>query len=162
MDESILQHHLDNAAKHINGGQIGLASLQPESWAKPLCCYENVFTKVKQSGGIPVFGWSFLLKHAVQGDYLVAQHHAVWGLPGNAPIDITPYVQEAHPLTINGSVLFLMDLHCYPIIINGQIAPTASKFYKITNSAEMEGYIQKLQSKEHAECESIYNKLRIA
>lgn len=48
MDKSILNIHLNKLAKKINGGEVGLVRLKPETWAKSLHCYENVLKKIEQ------------------------------------------------------------------------------------------------------------------
>lgn len=157
MDDKTFKKHLDQFATEINGGHIGLIQIMQENWAKPLRCYNNVRNKIIQSGGMEVFGWTFLSKRSKNGDYLIAQHHAVWGSPDRNIIDVTPYLDEHYPLAMNGNLLFLMDLDVQPIIINGVFAPTPSKFYPITKSDEMNEYISELKGKEIDECNKSYN-----
>jgi len=154
-----LRKHFDQFALSINKGRIGLVQVKHEEESSPLSCYENVKNKVRKSGGMAVFGWTFLLKHSRNGDYLIAQHHAVWGSPERILFDVTPYLDEHYPLMENGSVLFLMDFEASPRIINGIFAPTPSKFYPISKSDEMNAYILELVAMEDLECKKTYKQI---
>ena len=160
MDDETFIKHIDEFAYQINQGTVRLVRHIPESEAKSLSCYENVRRKVKKSGGMLACGWTFLSKRSVKGDYLIAQHHAVWGIQGSEPIDITPYLDGHTPLMISESILFLLDMASAPKIVNGSFAPTPSRFYPITKSSEMDAYIKELEVKEQAECHESYTQLK--
>ncbi len=161
MDDKTFKNHIDQFAFNINQGKVGLVHVKLENGATLLSCYENVKNKVSTLGGMSVFGWTFLSKRSDEGDYLIAQHHAIWGKPDRTLYDITPYKEGHYPLMVNDSILFLMDLESKPVIINGTFAPTPSKFYPITESTEIGVYMSELETKEISECNKIYKQLKI-
>lgn len=162
MDDETFKKHIDQFAYSINQGRVGLVNIESDTQSTPLACYENVKNKVIRSGGMPVYGWTFLSKRSDKGGYLIAQHHAIWGSPERVPLDITPYLDGHVPLTVNDSVLFLIDLESKPVVINGSFFPTPSKFYPLKKSPELELYLSELESKEISECSEIYRKAESA
>lgn len=61
--------------------------VEPEARARMLECYQNVATKVVESGGSQVYGWEI---SEAPGIHLEAQFHSVWRSPSGDLIDVTP------------------------------------------------------------------------
>lgn len=154
---------LETFAKTISSQSLGLVYYQPEEWAQQSRCFENAAQKTKCSGGRPQTGWMFhsrqVLQLPDQPGYLIAVHHAVWRSPNGDLIDITPFntEQKHQPLTVDGSVLFLMDDTATPITNNKIFAPRPSQFWALSENEEMAQYVSQLASKEKEECQKIYS-----
>ncbi len=129
---------------------LGLVFHVPEIWARPNLCYLNVMEKVNKSGGKEVYGWTFNFRKSNVGHYLFATHHCIWGSPDGNPIDITPFNEEPkhHPITQDGSVLFLIDDTAMPLIKGDVIAPLPLRFFAIEDNQEIKEYVAKLNSDE--------------
>lgn len=64
-----------------------LISVQPPSYAKIGHCYENVEKRIKQKGGLAVYGWEI---SSCEGIWLEAQFHCIWKSPKGKYTDVTP------------------------------------------------------------------------
>ena len=82
MPGSIGKNEIEAIATQISTGPLGLAHHKPETWAKPTCCFANVWKKVDLCGGTTRYGWTFhsRIKPGV-GGYIFVTHHAVWNSP---------------------------------------------------------------------------------
>jgi hypothetical protein len=160
MAEPSTQQILTRFAATISKQPPGLVTHAPEPWADPMHCVGNVMQKVSREGGRAVFGWVFLDRHSPEyGDYLIAQHHAVWCAAGSTvAVDIKPFHENPRhrPYCHGGSVLFLLDDAAQPRIIGQVVAPLASQFFPATNDPKLATYIETLSAKEHAQCQEVY------
>jgi hypothetical protein len=158
--QEVLQHF----AATISKQSLGLVVHAPEPWADPMHCIGNVTQKVSRDGGRAVFGWVFLDRHSPEyGDYLIAQHHAVWCASGSTNgVDITPFHENRkhRPYSPGGNVLFLLDDAAQPMAIGQLVVPLASRFFPATDNPKLAAYVKTLSSKEQAECQAIYEAAR--
>jgi hypothetical protein len=146
-------------AATISSQPLGLAYHQPEGWATPARCFENVFEKVRRSGGAPRFGWTFLYRISPVGGYLVATHHAVWHEPNGRLIDVTPFHEDAkhHPFSPGGSVLFLVDDAAQPLQVGGAIGPLPLRFFPLEDDESLLRYMDKLRADDDASLQATYD-----
>jgi hypothetical protein len=158
------QELLKRFAATISKQPLGLVAHAPEPWADPMHCVGNVTQKVSRDGGRAVFGWVFLDRHSPEyGDYLIAQHHAVWCASGSTiGVDITPFHENRkhRPYSPGGNVLFLLDDAAQPRATGQLVVPLASRFFPATDDRKLAAYIETLSSKEQAECQAIYEAAR--
>jgi hypothetical protein len=161
MQKPNAQELLRRFAATISKQPLGLVTHAPEPWADPMQCVGNVLQKVSRDGGRAAFGWAFLDRRSLEyGDYLIAQHHAVWCAAGSTvAVDITPFHENPRhrPYSPGGSVLFLLDDAAQPRIIGQVVAPLASRFFPATNDPKLAAYIETLRGKEQAECQEVYD-----
>ena len=151
----ITEDELDNAiesfAKTISSQQLGLAYHKPDSESLPTNCIENVRQFIAKNGGKVKYGWTFNHRVSTEyGDYLFATHHAVWLAPDGYLIDITPFhaEQKHHPITVEGSVMFLLDDKAQPIKMGKYLIPRPLKYYPIGESKELNEYMETLEMQE--------------
>ncbi len=146
-----LNKAIENFAKSISKHTPGLVYHMTASGAKATNCISNVLQFVEKYGGSVKYGWTF--NHRVSpeyGDYLFSTHHAVWHAPDGKLIDITPFHkdQKHHPITVNGSVLFLIDDYAEPIQVENYLIPRPLKYYPIRRNKETEQYMKRLKNNE--------------
>ena len=133
---------------------------KPEAWSRPVCCFQNVWEKVKRDEGDICFGWTFIHRTNPQyGDYVIATHHAVWHAPDNKLIDVTPFTESTkhHPVTLAGNILFLVDESALPFENETLTAPLPLKFFALSDNEELKNYINKLAEEEQRHCQEIYS-----
>ena len=143
---------IKNFASEISSGPLGEVYHQPEDGARPLCCFQNVLTKVKKDGGDICFGWIFshYSKPEHGGDYLVATHHAVWWLAGKL-LDVTPFPtnQNRHPLiTQKNYVLFLVDQSAQPVEVGNLVAMLPLKYFALSDNQKLREYVKEQEQQE--------------
>jgi hypothetical protein len=146
-------------AATISRQPLGLVLHHPEEWAQATHCFENVWEKVRRSGGRDRFGWTFNYRIAPStGGYLFATHHAVWHAPDGKLIDVTPYHQDPkhHPIAENGSTLFLVDDAARPVVVANLVGPLPLRYFALGDGEELTAYVAKLGQLEQEECRRIY------
>jgi hypothetical protein len=157
-----LKELLSRFSSTISKGSLGLVDYAPEPSARPMNSIQNVLLRLKRDGGTPLFGWVFLSRESVHGQYLIALHHAIWSPSGSsAPIDITPIHEDPkyQPYwPTPGKVLFLMDEAAQPKMIGSSISPLPSRFFPATEDADLAAYVDQLNEEEQSHfqklCES--------
>jgi hypothetical protein len=161
-------HDIQRIAQQISRNLFGFIHHEPEPWARPACCFENVLRKVEISGGQGVSGWTFHYRSNPEfGGYVFVTHHGVWGAPDRRLIDVTPFHDEQahHPFALNGEVLFLVDETAKPVELASDnaaaIAPLPSRFFALGNGLEIMRYVQKLNDHEQRKCEQIYANVKL-
>ena len=151
---------VERFAQKIGGGPLGLIFHRPESDARPTECFTNVTRKVARDGGCVVFGWMFHVRlvEALEKEYLVAVHHAVWNLPDGCAVDVTPFHEDPkhHPLASNGDVLFLVDVAAKPRVVQGAPASLPTRYFAVGDDANLAEHIRRLEAEEAQTCERIY------
>jgi hypothetical protein len=162
MTGPIKMEEINAIAKQISTGPLGLAYHQPESWAEVANCFANSWRKVELSGGRTIYGWTFhsRMKEGV-GDYIFVTHHAVWCRPDGRLVDVTPFHDDPkhHPLTQDGSVLFLVDFKAEPVVRGAVTAPLALRYFARTPSTEIEEYVRQMNEKEQQELAALIERL---
>lgn len=147
-------------ANSISQQPLGLALHAPEKWAQPLCCFENVFEKIRRDGGAVRFGWTFHYRIALGvGEYLFVTHHAVWHALNGRLVDVTPFHEDEkhHPFTPQeGYVLFLVDDAAQIVVTESRIAPLPLRFFPLSNDERLLFYVQELNRQEQQKCLAIY------
>ena len=136
---------LKNFAKTISSQQLRLIYYRPDKDSMPTDCIENVKRFVESNGGSVKYGWTFNHRVSPQyGDYLFATHHAVWLDTNGILIDITPFhAEEKHqPMTIEGSIMFLLDDNAQPIKRGRYLIPRPLKYYPILKNKELKEYLE--------------------
>jgi hypothetical protein len=149
--EEELNFAIEEFATKIRNQQLGLVYYKPDSDSLPTMCIENVKHYVKKNGGTEKYGWTFHHRYSSEfGDYLFATHHSVWYAPNGNLIDITPFHSDPkhHPMTIEGSVLFLLDDSALPIKRGKYLIPRPLKYHAIEKSKELLEYMETLRAKE--------------
>jgi hypothetical protein len=113
---------------------------------------KNVVRKLQQDGGRALFGWVFLNRASVHGEYLIAVHHAIWNPAGSTEcVDITPFHDEAkyRPYSpVSAKVLFLMDESAQPKFIGNAISPLPSRYFPATDAPDLSTYVAQLNEEE--------------
>lgn len=142
---------IENFATTISKQVLGHVYHRPDPASYPTYCINNVLGYIQINGGRIRYGWTFHYRTNEDfGDYLFATHHAVWqGLDGYL-IDVTPFHQDVkhHPITNDGSIVFLVDDLAQPLKKDNKIIPLPLKFFAIQNDAELEKYLDRLRKKE--------------
>ncbi|MGZ0707306.1 hypothetical protein ACWPKO_03090 [Coraliomargarita sp. W4R53] len=96
-------HNLERFCESLCAGQAPIwISVKPPSYAQIGHCYENVEKRIKQKGGMPVFGWEI---SNLEDLWLEAQFHCIWKSPKGELVDLTPEQFGRN------RVLFLKDNH---------------------------------------------------
>ncbi len=157
---------IERFARHIGDGPIGLIHHRPEPDALPTFCFANVAQKVSRDGGRAVTGWMFQVRRveALTSEYLTAIHHAIWNAPDGSTVDVTPFHAEArhHPVTIEGSVFFLVDPTAAPITINGAQASLPMRFFALSADPALAEHLRRMEVEEDNTCKRIYGAARAA
>jgi len=128
---------------------------------QPNLCFHNVRRKVEREGGRPRYGWMFLPRRIEElpgEEYLIAVHHAIWNAPDGTTVDVTPFHDDPkhHPVTVDGSVLFLLDGDANPRIIRDALATLPCKFFAIGDDAGLAVHVRDLRREEYRKCREIY------
>lgn len=149
-------------APTVSTGNIWRARQEPESWAEPRRCFENVWRKIELDGGRAAYGWTFLhryTEHVPGSGYLLLTHHAVWHAPNKKLIDVSPYpVDRDRPLGPEGTTMFLADEMATPIVRGNITAPRPLRFFAVEPlNEQMMAYVQKLNKEEAEKMGRIYN-----
>jgi len=136
--------NIDAFARQIGGQGLGLVEYRPEDGMSPTMCFGNVVRKIARDGGRARYGWMFQVKHPEhlqEAEYLNAIHHAVWNGPDGQLIDVTPFHVEArhHPVTQNGSIVFLWDPEAEPVGAGDALVTLPIKFFP-TGPGEQQGH----------------------
>jgi hypothetical protein len=143
---------LTRFAATISNGALGLIDNAPESSARPMESLKNVLQKMQQDGGRIGFGWVFLSRASVHGEYLIALHHAIWNpAASTAYVDITPFHEDPkyRPYCpAPAKVLFLMDETAQPKMIGSAISPLPSRFFAATDDPTLLAYVEQLNQEE--------------
>ena len=146
-------------AATISAGPLGTIDNEPDAAARPLESIKNVLKKIQRDGGRALFGWVFLNRGAVHGEYLIALHHAVWSAEGSALIvDITPLHDEPRfrPYCPSPArVLFLLDESAEPRMIGRGMAPLPSRFFPVTDDPKLAAYVEQLNTEERMQFENL-------
>lgn len=162
MPRQIEMDEIEAIAATISSDPLGLVHHQPEAWARPRCCFDNVWKKVKLSGGRTRYGWTFhaRIKEGT-GEYIFITHHAVWNSRDGRLIDVTPFHEDPthHPLLIGGSVLFLVDNKAEPVVKGAVIAPLPLRYFPRGDDEGIAKYVQEMNDKEHQDLTSLINTL---
>ena len=158
----IAKEEIDAIAAKVGNGPLGLVHHQPEAWAQPACCFDNVWRKVELSGGRTRYGWTFhsRIKEGV-GEYIFVTHHAVWNAPDGRLIDVTPFHEDTrhHPLLIDGSVLFLVDDRAEPVVKGTVIAPLPLRYFPRGADEKIAKYVEEMNDEEQRQLASLINRL---
>src|SRR5580698_5888752 len=94
-----IRGRITEIASRTNGPKPGLVHHQPEEWALPSRCFENVTEKVHRDGGSAIYGWTFHLRfveHRLDEAYMFITHHAIWHSPDGSLVNVTPYPDDKH------------------------------------------------------------------
>lgn len=143
---------LTRFAATISNGALGLIDNAPESSARPMESLKNVLQKMKREGGRIGFGWVFLCRASVHGEYLIALHHAIWNPTASSTyVDITPFHEDPKyqpycPAT--AKVLFLVDETAQPKMLGSAISPLPSRFFPARDDAALVAYVEQLNQEE--------------
>jgi hypothetical protein len=146
-------------ASEISSNSLIRVYHEPDNEARPSCCFQNVWTKVKKDGGEILFGWTFsYLVNSEYGGYLVATHHAVWRTSEDQVLDVTPFHanRNHHPIGWDNYVVFLPDESAQPFKAEGLIAPLPLKFFAFSENQELRKYVKKMTEEEQKACQEIY------
>jgi hypothetical protein len=157
IDEAIRSY-----AAFVSNQQLGLVHHLPEPWAKLGECFANVFEQVKRKGGRFQPGWMFHSRYVTDipgPGYIIFSHHAVWHSPNGTLIDITPFHNEIkhQPLTVQQSVLFLVDDKAQPLVIRNRLTALPLRFFPLSDDERLLSYIQKLAEDEETKAQSLYD-----
>ena len=160
---SISKSELDNIARTLGAGPMGLAHYRPESWARAHFCFMNALAKAEQAGGAVVYGWTFHSRQvaAIPGPgYLFVTHHAVWHAPDLSLVDVTPHPDPKHrPLGPDeNNILFLVDARACPVITGNQMAPLPQRYFARNDDSRLFAYVEDMNQKEDEACRAIYAK----
>jgi hypothetical protein len=137
-----------------NRSLLGLAHHQPEPWAEPSRCFENVAQKIARDGGRTMFGWTFhhrIVERIPGPGYVFVTHHAVWHRHDGYFVNVTPYPEKMHyPLSPDkDNILFLADPSALPFTTKNMIAPLPLRFFSVVDGdPELDAYVQELSRKE--------------
>ena len=84
--------------------------------------------------------------------------HAIWNAPDGTTIDVTPFHDnEKHwPITLNESVLFLLDGNAQPKIIGPAFAPLPSRFLAIGGNKALSAHVCAIAEEEERQCRDLY------
>ena len=108
MDNFDLDRDLKTFCRTITGTSPILIPYEPEWWAKPNECFQNVENKIFLRGGSAMMGWQFLRNPLGTSPTVIsAIHHAVWRSKDGRLVDITPV--DSRYLTKDDSIWFLPD-----------------------------------------------------
>ena len=161
MPRPIAEKEIDAIAVKISRGPLGLVCHQPEAWARPKCCFSNVWRKVELSGGRTRYGWTFHSRiNAGAGEYIFVTHHAVWNPPDGRLIDVTPFHEDPqhHPLLIDGNVLFLVDDKAKPVVKGAVTAPLPLRYFPRGDDEKIAKYVEEMNDKEQQELTSLIDR----
>jgi hypothetical protein len=138
-------------AETLSKQQLGLVYHIPDENSKATDCLANVRNYIKKKGGQAKFGWTFIYRISQYGGYLFATHHSVWLKNDGTLIDITPFHPDIKhkPLTINGSVIFLLDDNAVPLEKGEYIIPRPLRFFPVDKNKELKQYLETLKDKEY-------------
>jgi hypothetical protein len=143
---------LSRFAATISQGSLGVVDHVPESWALPMAFIQNVLIKIKRDGGSALYGWVFLSRASLHGEYLIALHYSLWSpADRTAPIDINPFHEDLkfQPFCPTpGKVLFLADEAAQPKMIGRAVSPLPSRFFPVTDDPNLAAYVEKLNVEE--------------
>jgi hypothetical protein len=150
---------LTRFAATICNGPLGLIDNAPDASARPMESIRNVLKKLDREGGRALFGWVFLNRASVHGEYLIALHHAIWSPAGStAGTDITPLHEDAkyRPYCpAPAKVLFLMDESAEPKMIGQAISPLPSRFFPATGHPKLVAYVEQLNHEEQTQFQKL-------
>ena len=159
MSKSNVHELLTRFASTISGGRLGTVDNVPDSAARPMESIKNVLRKMQSDGGRAIFGWVFLNRASVHGEYLIALHHAVWkSESGGAALDITPLhgdpkYQPYCPAP--AKVLFLLDESAEPKMLGRAMTPLPSRFFPVTDDGKLAAYVAQLNEEEQEQFQKL-------
>jgi hypothetical protein len=120
---------------------------------------KNVVKKIQREGGRAMFGWVFLNRASVHGEYLIAVHHTVWSPEGSSTVmDITPLHDDPkyRPYCpAPAKVLFLLDESAEPKMIGRAMTPLPSRFFPVTEDRQLAAYVAQLNEEERMQFEKL-------
>lgn len=130
----------------------------PDASAPATQCFSNAERKAQQDAGGVLYGWMFHYREVVAlagSGYLIAVNHAVWHAPDNSLVDVTPFHPDPkhHPITANGTVLFLIDGGATPVRNEHVGLALPSWFFPLAHDEGMAAHTAELAAKELAEWE---------
>ena len=148
MPQLDLKALLSRFAATISQGSLGVVDHTPETWARPMAFIQNVLIKIQRDRGSALYGWVFLSRASLHGEYLIALHYSIWSPAGGIPpVDINPFHEDPkfQPFCPTpGKVLFLADEAAQPKMIGQAVSPLPSRFFAATDDPGLVAYVEQL------------------